>query len=231
MANFEIATRSEVGRNAWDKLVDESNEAWLWHRFAFQDALATWPHRVDTSFAIVDPVSQDSLLAVVPMQSIGRKISHTAGIAHLSSLGGVACVNDLSRKQRKAILDLARSFMLTLASKFNAIDIDITLSPLAPAFRGSLCPRINPLLALSASNTLTQTWVVDLAGDVNDLWRNMEGRARTAVRKAEKSGVTVRPANRDGDLDIYYALHTETYRRTGVPPHPRAYFEAIWRNF
>jgi len=82
-----------------------------------------------------------------------------------------------------------------------------------------------------ARNTLTQTWILDLSRSADDLWRNMEGRARTAVRKAEKSGVIVRSADREGDLDIYYALHTETYRRTGVPPHPKAYFEAIWRDF
>src|SRR5262249_54434749 len=28
-----------------------------------------------------------------------------------------------------------------------------------------------------------------------------------------------------------YALHVETYRRTGVSPHPRAYFERIWQDF
>ena len=70
---------------------------------------------------------------------------------------------------------------------------------------------------MGCENNLTQTWVVDLRGGREAAWDMMEGRARTAVRKAEKAGVTVREASQE-DLTIYYRLHQETYRRTGVRP-------------
>jgi len=110
------------------------------------------------------------------------------------------------------------------------LETRIALPSMAPARRGENCPRVNPLLDMGCENTLTQTWVVDLRGGADSVWGRMEGRARTAVRKAEKTGVTVREAT-PGDLQTYYHLHQETYRRTGATPHAKEYFAMIWERF
>jgi lipid II:glycine glycyltransferase (peptidoglycan interpeptide bridge formation enzyme) len=90
--------------------------------------------------------------------------------------------------------------------------------------------HLNPLLEMGCDNTLSQTWILDLRIGCEAVWKGMEGRARTAMRKAEKAGVTVREACPD-DLDVYYRLHQENYRRTGASPHPKNYFRAIWESF
>jgi len=130
-----------------------------------------------------------------------------------------------------AALAAARTHLLELARKTRSGEITVALPPLAPRLRGPNCPRVNPLLELGFSNTLTQTRVVDLRQGREAVWEGMKGRARTAVRKAEKSGVTTRPAERDGDLEAYYDLHRETCARNGIAPHPHAYFNAVWRDF
>ena len=64
------------------------------------------------------------------------------------------------------------------------------LAPMTPSLRGERTPRINPLIHFGFSNDLTQTWVLDVRAGADALWDGMEGRARTAIRKAEAAGIT-----------------------------------------
>jgi len=226
-AQLEVVARPLVGREAWDEFSDRCDEAWLWHRFDFQDALATWRGSEDRSFAVVDPAQGGEILALVPLRLNARRIAGVLPVFLLDSLGAVACRNALQPGSKRSVLAQARASLLKLASRGRCLDIRLACPPMAPAYRGENSPRVNPLLFLGCQNVTSQTWVVDLRAGKDAIWAAMEGRARTAVRKAEKAGVAVRQATAS-DLDVYYGLHVETYRRTGVEPHPRAYFQAIW---
>jgi CelD/BcsL family acetyltransferase involved in cellulose biosynthesis len=225
--HYEIVPRQELGREAWDALTDVSDEAWLWHRYDFQDALATWAGSADHSFAVVDNAIGGRVIALVPLRIVTRRITGLLSIYMMDSLGAVACHNDLQPGQRRTALTTVREALTTRARDGRCLEARLSCTPMAPAHRGERCPRVNPLLHMGCENTLSQTWVVDLRAGREGVWAAMEGRARTAVRKAERAGVRIRPTAAD-DLDIYYRLHVETYRRTGVEPHPRAYFQAIW---
>jgi CelD/BcsL family acetyltransferase involved in cellulose biosynthesis len=48
------------------------------------------------------------------------------------------------------------------------------------------------------------------------------------INRAEREGVVVRRAANVDDLGAFYALHTRTRRRQGVPVQPRRFFELIW---
>jgi CelD/BcsL family acetyltransferase involved in cellulose biosynthesis len=48
------------------------------------------------------------------------------------------------------------------------------------------------------------------------------------IARAEREGVTVRRATDLRDLDAFYALHTRTRRRQGVPVQPRRFFDLLW---
>jgi CelD/BcsL family acetyltransferase involved in cellulose biosynthesis len=50
------------------------------------------------------------------------------------------------------------------------------------------------------------------------------------VRKAERSGLTLRRADAPEDLtESFYKLHLRTRRRLGVPVQPRRFFDFLWR--
>jgi hypothetical protein len=228
-APIHFTTRRDLGRKDWDALADASDEAWLWHRYDLQDALATWPGSTDESFALM-AADDEQALALVPLRRITKHVAGLLTIHVLESLGGVAVRNGLGERRRRVVLRAARDQFIARARIGICLEARISLPAMAPALRGANGPRVNPLLDMGCSNTLTQTWVVDLRGGREAAWKQMEGRARTAVRKAEKAGVTVREAGPD-DRHIYYHLHRETYRRTGVPPHPEDYFRVIWDKF
>jgi CelD/BcsL family acetyltransferase involved in cellulose biosynthesis len=48
------------------------------------------------------------------------------------------------------------------------------------------------------------------------------------IARAEREGVIVRRASNAHDLDAFYALHTRTRRRQGVPVQPRRFFDLLW---
>jgi CelD/BcsL family acetyltransferase involved in cellulose biosynthesis len=49
------------------------------------------------------------------------------------------------------------------------------------------------------------------------------------IKRAEREGVVVDAATSSADLDTFYALHTRTRRRLGVPVQPRRFFDLLWR--
>lgn len=225
---LEICKRRDVERQAWNAFVEKEDGAWLWHLYEMQEALAVWRNAEDAGLAVRD-VASGVIVAVVPLQKTRARALHVWPVHYLNSLGGPVLAGSLSRQQRSDVRQLLRKRLDALVDDRHCMDLTLTLPAMAPTVRGERCPRINPLLEWGYENALTQTWVVRL-NDREVLWRGMEGRARTAIRKAESLGVQVRPAVA-ADIDAYYRLHCETYARTGVPPHPRAYFEHIWRDF
>jgi hypothetical protein len=221
-------TREQIGVERWDAFVETCDEAWLWHSWDLIEALRTWRDSFDESFGVA--TNSGELLAVVPLRRVGIRIARVVNAHDLEGLGGPAFAGDIGRRRRTAVGAALVAYLHELGSQHRVREVRLSLSPLAPAFIGRNRPAVNPLLELGGENVVSQTWIVDLSREVDALWEGMAGRGRTAVRKAESAGVTVRVGAED-DLDAYYEMHCETYARTGQPPHPRAYFEAIWRHF
>jgi CelD/BcsL family acetyltransferase involved in cellulose biosynthesis len=72
--------------------------------------------------------------------------------------------------------------------------------------------------------------VLELQEDAEAVRRTFhKSQVQRGIKKAAKSGVTVRRADRASDLtEIYYRLHLGTRRRLGVPTQPRRFFERVW---
>ncbi|HCB30642.1 MAG TPA: hypothetical protein DEP50_07955 [Acinetobacter lwoffii] len=76
------------------------------------------------------------------------------------------------------------------------------------------------------------THVLKLDKSVDELWRNLEGRCRTAVRKAEKCGIKVSFVFDVQVVHLYYQMLTEVYGcQQLIYPHPRDFFIDIFNKF
>ncbi|WP_353117869.1 GNAT family N-acetyltransferase [Nitratidesulfovibrio sp.] len=76
------------------------------------------------------------------------------------------------------------------------------------------------------------THVLDLTQGLDAVWKGMEGRCRTAVRKAEKEGVRVTEATGQGFIDAYVDMLEAVYARQGLAsPNSRAFYSDMWRTF
>ncbi len=68
---------------------------------------------------------------------------------------------------------------------------------------------------------------LDLRPGIDRLFAALDPATRRAVRKAEKSGLTVVRSERGENLADFYQLMCRTRRKHGLPPAPLAFFESL----
>ena len=71
------------------------------------------------------------------------------------------------------------------------------------------------------------THLLKTNGDVESLWHAYNKRVRGAVRKAEKSGVTVTDTNSQEALSTFYDMYLMTVKRLGGTPKPQALMQTL----
>jgi hypothetical protein len=71
---------------------------------------------------------------------------------------------------------------------------------------------------------------VDLEEDENRMFTRLESSVRRAIRKAEKSGVTVTISQSLEAMKVFYSLQCKTRRKHGLPPQPFAFFRNIFEH-
>lgn len=224
---MKIIERRSLGPAAWDALANSSPEGWFWHRYAVCDTtVKDWPGRRDCGFAVMN--AQDQVEAIVPAYVFESRTSFGLRVRYQHSMGGPALLDKGGRSKRQQVLDAVAGELHRRAALERVIKTTISTSPMAPALRGSDGPRCNPLLFLGCEDDSGQTWVADLRQGAEAAWKNLEGRARTAVRRAEEAGVTIRRSTSPEDWHSYFELHKTTYQRLGVPCYPAALFRAIF---
>lgn len=215
---WRAVPRAEIGRAAWDAAVDEAPEAWLWHRFDFCEALATWPGRDDRSIGLF---GSDGRLVIVPAQVVTRTFAGVVRARRIDSVGGPATSDvDAGAAALRALT--------TLVDSTRSLHATVTTPSLAPAWRAARTPGWAD--DASWSSLPSSTWVVDLRGGENAVLAAMQSRTRSYVRAASRA-LNVRVGSAPEDVETYMKLHRETYRRTGARPHPPTYFEMIMNQF
>ena len=63
-----------------------------------------------------------------------------------------------------------------------------------------------------------------------ELFKRLNPATRRNVRTAENSEIRITISSFETDLDEYYRLHCLTRKRHGVPPQPRGFFRAVYKN-
>ena len=71
---------------------------------------------------------------------------------------------------------------------------------------------------------------VDLETDEERMFARLESSVRRAIRKAEKSGVTVAVSQSLEAMKVFYSLHCKTRRKHGLPPQPFVFFQNIFEH-
>jgi FemAB-related protein (PEP-CTERM system-associated) len=70
-----------------------------------------------------------------------------------------------------------------------------------------------------------------LAGDPDVIWAALDAKVRNLVRKAQRSGLTVRPGDAARDLAGFYDVFAENMRDLGTPVYSARFFQEVFREF
>ncbi|MFA7428597.1 MAG: GNAT family N-acetyltransferase [Rhodospirillaceae bacterium] len=228
MSGLELVPRLAIPAARWNVAAAAMDSAWLWHTWEFQDTLCTWPGRRDHSRAACD--SEGHIHGLLPLHVTEERLGPLR-MFRVDSFGGPAVAAQLLGRQdalRSRIAQALWTHAEDLAERLGAVEVTASLAPVTPAWSGASAPAVNPLLFLGLESVAAQAWLIDLTIGPDALWKGMQGRARTAIRKAGNSGLIVREAGGVEDAAIYAHLHAETFRRTGATPHPESYSRSLF---
>jgi ubiquinone/menaquinone biosynthesis C-methylase UbiE len=205
----------------WDALVRASADGWVfglsgWQRLILQ--VSEWELR-DLSFA----ARQDGrLLGVMPLQvdPHGRVASSGFGGS------GPVLAEGLAAGQRSRLLATLLQEAEARARAAGGRELGFQLQAVT---RSALANErgVNPFVELGFEDVSSLTRVVDLELPEESLWRGLSADARQQVQRARRLGYRAERGHWPELVDEYYRVHVETYRRTGVSPHPKAYFAGI----
>ena len=71
---------------------------------------------------------------------------------------------------------------------------------------------------------------VNLMTDEEWMFARLDSSVRRAIRKAEKSGVTVEISQSLQAMKVFYSLHCKTRRKHGLPPQPFGFFQNVFEH-
>lgn len=216
---------AEIGPERWDQVVVDSPEGWAYCTSHWRQLIldVTEWGLDDFSFAACEG---ERVVGVMPLQyqAASRRMASTGW-----SAGGPVVANDVAAEMRGGVAHALVDRAQALAREAGAATLEITLSPVR---RASLEARwgMNPLVELGFEDLSTQSLIADLRQPEGELWTALSSNARQLVKKAERAGYRVEGGGWPRYAGDYYRVHSETYHRTGVPPHPRRYFDGIARH-
>jgi hypothetical protein len=220
--NWNFIPRTEIPASQWDALVRTSPDGWVFGLYHWQEIILSverW-NLQDHSFGVF---YGDKLMAVVPLQlNLASRVVSSSGWGGVGPMVTVG-VDDSTRGKA---LGFALERAITLSRELGACSFDIISSPVTEISLRSKW-GVNPLVFHGFEDESGISQVIDLRGDEESLWNSLTTNARRKIRQAQNAGVKVEAGDWSYDLDHYYELHCETYRRTGVEPHPKAYFSGI----
>jgi len=76
------------------------------------------------------------------------------------------------------------------------------------------------------------THVLDITRSKDNLWKNLEGRCRTAIRKAQKSKIAIATVDDRNFVEKYYSVIEEIYYAQDMPcPNQKELYYDIWDSF
>ena len=209
--------------DAWEALVEASPQAWLFHKRVYIEAVNRSMQVREHSLTLW---KNNHLVAIFPLNLYPPEQPPKLN-SYSPSPAGMALQPGLGAKEAKEITQALHDAALEVARRENCKALILSLPPLAPTQLAN-AHGVSPLDPLGYAAVSTSTYIINLETDEETLFHNLRELARRQIRKAREAGVTIRPAN-ENDLGGYYDLHCATYDRTGVHPHPKEYFSAIFQ--
>lgn len=208
MIRFEVLDNSS--EQTWDNMVASFEEGTIFHTMAWMQVVEKLYGAEKLPIGIFDG---SDLIGVFPLFRTRR-----GPIKILSSpLGAVGYGGPLvSKALYGAVIEQMDSLLKRL--RIGYID-----------FR-SLAPLSTTMLADNHYSTQKlKTIILPLDQKPPQLWNNLKGECRTAIRKARKSNVQIVEAADKNFLDVYCEMTRDTYKKSNrLPPLSRSDYSIVW---
>lgn len=184
----------EQERKEWEKIVRESPHGTIFHTLDWMDILEKTYKVKKLPIGIYE---NDDLIGIFPA-FLQKKVFLKLMLSPLK-LAGTAYGGPVVSKDSTPIIE-------DVVSRFEDLKdgsyIDITCSP-------------NLKLANLDGYDFEKkyTFILDLDRGINEIWNNFESRCRRAIKKGEKKEIEIIRSRKKEDMDIFFGLFMDTYKR------------------
>ncbi|CAO5679894.1 MAG: hypothetical protein HEEMFOPI_01358 [Holosporales bacterium] len=210
---YFIVDFSEISPKKWDDFVESHPQSFLWHTYDFIIAKNSWRNHSHKSFSIVD--IEGNIVAILPLHNISYKRFKILNKSTFENLGGWLCIDDT-----RPLQVLIKEYIKRLENK------KVTSGSLNFS-TASLAYNEDPFFLQGLSSYTARINVLNLSSGIETLWFNIRKGHKADIKKAERCGITFKKANSE-DLDVYYDMHTQVYKKSSLLSHNRRYFEYIF---
>ena len=196
-------------QDTWDAILRQCPDTTAFQSLAWRDALANAFSQLTPTYLLINRddavIGGVSAFVFQPIPSI--RLWHSMP---WNLFGGVHLIESAQINPETLI----RSIETTATAK-GWCEIRWTLTPNQTLIHGDLFAE------MGYERTNHFTHLLQTNGDIESLWHAYNKRVRGAVRKAEKSGVTVTDTENEADLSTFYDMYLMTVKRLGGTPKPR----------
>jgi hypothetical protein len=207
-----------VGQEEWNRLVDSSDDVWLWHTWSWVESVARLDS-LETHYFVANWNGQNvgGFTLQIPRDRWPAKARPVR-----RGWAGPFCSRGLPPEMRFRIFsELTNTALKWARQKRNIYSLSCTIPTLAEN-RLRDARATNPLTSFGWRDVSTHVRIANLAKPENELWASLSYDARRQIRGAEHAGYTVLKADWREMAEEYYSVHVETYRRSHIEPDPRA---------
>jgi hypothetical protein len=208
-----VRVTSPAPRDAWEQALASDPNALVSHSPGWTDLICSFEGYEDASRLYELPGGRRLVLPMVRRRRLPGPLAVEASLPLSWDAGGIVAPGGITRRDVDAVFaELARRAVVRTAVRPSPLDAPEWAAARPP---GVVVPRL--------------AHVLELEGGFGQVWaRRFAGTARTAVRKAEKSGLTVERDTSGRLVPVLYDLFDRSLERWARQQHePRAL--ARWR--
>jgi dTDP-4-amino-4,6-dideoxygalactose transaminase len=217
---MDIIPFSMISGKDWDQVVYSSMDGWVFSLHGWLEMVSDVWAIYNYSFGIRE---NGKLVAVMPLHFVpSEKRLSSSGWGH----GGPVILSSVLNADRWRLWKGVLQHVDKIGVELSAESVTVSISPLTQSSLKSYW-GVNPLNESGYMDVSTHTRILQLEKPEEELWFELAKDARQQINKARAAGYTARRIDWPEMLENYYRVHVETYQRTGVRPHPKAYFQGI----
>jgi hypothetical protein len=221
MHRFKIVPRTVIGSSAWDRFIEDSSEAWLFHTSRWQAAGGAGK---DRSFGLVN--GSGILRAVITLHSERIPEIRQAPLQRIyNGRSGLARAAGMAESEKAELDAAAVRAVQRIGRCSGALLVNWELPTMSP---GPEVPSTSVLAKFGFEIRSVPAKVVDLTQTEAALWEGYRKGCKSTVKKAQREGVCATCATDVADVESFSALHAETMRSVGARPRPVGYFARLW---
>ena len=209
--------------NLWDEILTQCPDSSAFHSTAWRNALADSFKQLTPAYFFIK--ENDTIVGGLPafvFQPIRQiKMLHSMP---WNLFGGIQLMPTAS-VDTPALIQSVKAELDRFVNEHRLCETIFTLSP-------NQTNRYGDTLIAAGYQQYNEffTHILKTESDYDLLWNAYNKRVRGAVRKAEKTGVTVYDTSSDRDLEAFYEIYLANQKHFGSTPKPLALFRSLFRS-